>query len=100
MRLRRFKNMKTLTVQEASQSLGDWLRRATSGEQIAIHEGASVVLLLPLTQSPEPSVAERLPARDALRELQSRPRLTAAQADAYLRAVREERLTNGDHNSQ
>lgn len=30
--------MKTLTVQEASQNLGRWLRRAMSGEQIAIHE--------------------------------------------------------------
>ena len=45
--------MKTLTVQEASRSLSDWLRRAASGERIAIHEGACVVLLQPLPVSPE-----------------------------------------------
>ena len=40
--------MKTLTVQEASKSLGDWLRRAVSGERIAINEGECTVLLQPL----------------------------------------------------
>jgi len=31
--------MKTLTVEEASQGLSDWLRRAASGEQIAYPRG-------------------------------------------------------------
>ena len=92
--------MKTLTVQEASQNLGRWLRRAMGGEQIAIHEGADVVLLQPLPTPPASPVGERLTAREALRRLQSQPRLTAAQADDYLREVRAERLTDGRRNGQ
>jgi len=92
--------MKTLTVQEASQNLSRWLRRAMGGEQIAIHEGACVVLLQPLPVPPESPVSERLTAREALRRLQSQPRLTAAQAEDYLREVRAERLTDRRRNGQ
>jgi antitoxin (DNA-binding transcriptional repressor) of toxin-antitoxin stability system len=92
--------MKTLTVQEASQNLGSWLRRAAGGEQIAIHEGDALVLLQPLSASPEASGSERLTARDALRQLQSCPRLTAVQAEDYLREARAERLTDGRRNGQ
>lgn len=92
--------MRTLTVQEASQSLGDWLRRAASGEQIAINAGACIVLLQPLPASPEASGSERLTAREALRQLQTQPRLTATQAEDYLREVRAERQTDGRRNGQ
>jgi antitoxin (DNA-binding transcriptional repressor) of toxin-antitoxin stability system len=92
--------MKTLTVQEASQNLGRWLRRAIGGEQIAIHEGECVVLLQPLPTPPDQSAAERLTAREALRRLQSQPRLTAAQAEDYLGEVRAERLADGRRNGQ
>ena len=92
--------MKTLTVQEASKSLGDWLRRAVSGERIAINEGECTVLLQPLSESHETSAGKRLLAREALRRLQSGSRLTAAQAEDYLREVRAERLTDGKRNGQ
>lgn len=92
--------MKTLTVQEASKSLGDWLRRAANGEQIAINEGKCTVLLQPLAQSPAASGAQGLSAREALRRLQSQPRLTAAQAEDYLREVRAERLSDGRRSGQ
>lgn len=93
-------NMKTLTVQEASQNLGRWLRRAMGGEQIAIHEGACVVLLQPLPTLPESPASEQMTPREALRRLQSQPRLTATQAEDYLREVRAERLTDGERNGQ
>ncbi len=92
--------MKTLTVQEASQNLGRWLRRAMGGEQIAIHEGACAVLLQPLPAPPESTASERLTAREALHRLQSQPRLTAAQAEDYLCEVRAERLTDSRRNGQ
>ena len=88
--------MKTLTVQEASKSLGEWLRRAASGEQIAINEGECTVLLQPLFESQE--AAKGLSAREALRRLQSRSRLTAEQAADYLREVRAERLADRGRN--
>ncbi len=90
--------MKTLTVQEAGKSLGDWLRRAVSGEQIAISEGECTVLLQPLSESQTASAG--LSAREALRRLQSRSRLTVTQAEDYLREVRAERLTDGRRNGQ
>ena len=92
--------MRTLTVQEASQDLSDWLRRAASGEQIAINEGDHTVLLQPLPEPPEAPVTKGLPAREALRQLQARSRLTAVQAEDYLREVRAERLRDGTHNGQ
>ena len=90
--------MTTLTVQEASKSLGDWLRRAVSGEQIAINEGESTVLLQPLFESQAASAG--LSAREALHRLQSRSRLTVTQAEDYLREVRAERLTDGKCNGR
>ena len=84
--------MKTLTVQEASQNLSRWLRRAMGGEQIAIHEGACAVLLQPLPVPPESSASERLSPREALRLMQEESRLTPEQAGQYMREVREERL--------
>jgi len=92
--------MKTLTVQEASKSLGDWLRRAASGEQIAINEGECTVLLQPLSASREASATKGITSREALRRLQSCSRLTVAQAEDYLREVRAERLTDGRRNGQ
>jgi antitoxin (DNA-binding transcriptional repressor) of toxin-antitoxin stability system len=89
--------MKTLTVQAASQSLSDWLRRAVNGEEIAIHEGDCTVLLQPLSASTKPR-AKGLPAREALRRLQSHVRLTATQAEDYLHEIRAERLTDGRRN--
>lgn len=84
--------MKTLTVQEASQNLSRWLRRAMGGEQIAIHEGACAVLLQPLPVPPESPASERLSPREALRLMQEESRLTPDQAEQYVLDVREERL--------
>lgn len=95
-----FSSMKTLTVQEVSQNLGCSLRRAIGGEQIAIHEGACVVLLQPLPASPESPAPARLTAREALRQLQSQTRLTAVQAKDYLCQARAERLTAGERTGQ
>ena len=92
--------VKTLTVQEASESLGDWLRRAVGGEQIAIHEGECTVLLQPLSESHEPTSVKGLSAREALRRLQSGSRLNATQASDYLREVYAERSTDGRRNGQ
>jgi len=92
--------MKTLTVEEASQNLGRWLRRAVGGEQIAIHEGACAVLLQPLPTPSESPALEPLTAHEALRRLQSQPRLTAAQVEDYLCEVRAERQTDGRRNGQ
>ena len=91
--------MRTLTVNEAGENLGGWLRRAVGGEQIVIHEGACVVLLQPLSALPETPASQPMTAREALKRLQSQPRLTAAQAEDYLREVRAERLTDGKRNS-
>jgi antitoxin (DNA-binding transcriptional repressor) of toxin-antitoxin stability system len=91
--------MKTLTVQEASDSLSDWLHRAVRGEQIAIHEGNCTVLLQPVPQ-PEPGNARRLSPREALGELQSRSQLTLAAAEKYLGEIRDERLADGGRNRQ
>jgi antitoxin (DNA-binding transcriptional repressor) of toxin-antitoxin stability system len=86
--------MKTLTVQEATQGLSGWLRRAASGEHIAIHEGNCTVLLQPLPHGMS-AEAERLPPRKALEELQSKSHLTPAAAEKYLREIREERMADG-----
>jgi antitoxin (DNA-binding transcriptional repressor) of toxin-antitoxin stability system len=93
-------HMKTLTVQEASQSLGHWLRRALSGEQIAIQEGKCTVLLQPLAESHDTAPDEGLSAREALRRLQSNSRLSAAKAEDYVREIRAERQTDRKRNSQ
>ena len=92
--------MKTLTVQEASQSLGDWLRRAVNGEQIAINQGECTVLLQPISKSQESSPPKGLSAREALRQLQSHSDVTAVQAGDYLREVRAERLADSRRSGQ
>jgi antitoxin (DNA-binding transcriptional repressor) of toxin-antitoxin stability system len=84
--------MKTLTVQEASESLSEWLRRAVRGEEIAIHEGDCTVLLQPLADIDATRTKNSGP-REALRKLQSRARLTPEEAEQYLREVRDERLS-------
>ena len=92
--------MRTLTVQEASQNLGRWLRRAIGGEQITVHEGGYVVLSQPLPALPEPPASEPMTAREALRRLQSQPRITVAQAEAYRHEVRAERLAGGEREAR
>jgi antitoxin (DNA-binding transcriptional repressor) of toxin-antitoxin stability system len=89
--------MKTLTVQEASLRLGEWLRRAVNGEQIAIDDGGCAVLLQPLAKAQK--AANELSPRVALRQLQSRSRVSAAQAADYLREVRAERLAERASNA-
>ena len=85
--------MTTLTVQEATQGLGGWLRRAVNGERIAINEGGTLVLLQPVgTDSPDVPIPQD--ARHALRTLQAHPSLSATQADKYLQELREERLAD------
>lgn len=86
--------MTTLTVQEASNGLGGWLRRAANGEQIAISEGTCVVMLHPLVNTSVGTGTLPQP-REALRPLQEHPTLTAGEADAYLGEFREERLADG-----
>lgn len=83
--------MKTSTVQEASENLGRWLRRAMGGEQIAIHEGGCTVLLQPLTSLTTASSIGRLMPREALRLMQEESEVTHDQAAQYLNEVREER---------
>jgi len=84
--------MKTLTAQEASKSLGAWLRRAMGGERIVINEDGCSVLLQPLPVPPEVQASEQLSPREALRLMQEESCLTPDQAEHYLREVREERL--------
>lgn len=40
--------MKTLTVTEARKNLSSWLRRAKSGEEIGIVDGADIIALRPV----------------------------------------------------
>jgi hypothetical protein len=56
--------------------------------------------LQPLPPPPESPASGQLTAREALRRLQSQPRLTAAQAEDYLCEVRAERQTDGGRNGQ
>jgi antitoxin (DNA-binding transcriptional repressor) of toxin-antitoxin stability system len=90
--MRYFKFMKTLTVQEASQDLGNLLRCAASGEEIAIRDGGCTVLLQPVSASSKTP----LRGREALRQLQSQSRLTPVQAESYLREVHAERPAHGN----
>jgi antitoxin (DNA-binding transcriptional repressor) of toxin-antitoxin stability system len=84
--------MKTLTVQEASESLSEWLRRAVHGEEIAIHEGDCTVMLQPLANINAAQMRNPKP-REALRKLQECARVTPEEAEDYLREIRDERLT-------
>ena len=71
------------------------MQRAIDGERIVIHEGVRLVLLQPLSLPSDSRRSEELSARDALCRLQSQPRLTPTEAEAYLREVRTERLADG-----
>jgi antitoxin (DNA-binding transcriptional repressor) of toxin-antitoxin stability system len=86
--------MKALTVEEASQNLGRWVQRAIGGEQIAIHEGASVVLLQPLATPANAPRSDQLSPREALRLLQQESSVTSKQAEEYMLEVRAERLAS------
>ena len=79
---------------------GPLIAASYEGEQITIHEGACVVLLQPLSTLRETPASERVTAREALRRLQSQPRLTAAQAEGYFHEVRAERIADGQRRSQ
>lgn len=83
--------MKTLTVEEATPGLGRLVELALAGEQIQIRQGSGVVELRP-AQATQTTGEERLTPREALRRLQADARLTAQQAEGYLRELREERL--------
>ena len=88
--------MKTVTVQEASRNLSELVHCAADGEEISIHDGACTVLLQPVSAAPK----NRVTGRDALRQLQSRSRLTPAQAESYLREVHAERLAHENDNGR
>ena len=75
--------------------LGLWMERALAGEQIQIRKGDVVVELRP-AQPAQSAAMEALPPREALRRLQEEARLKPAQAEQYLREVREERLAAED----
>ncbi|MGI8964771.1 MAG: type II toxin-antitoxin system Phd/YefM family antitoxin [Limisphaerales bacterium] len=88
--------MKTLTVQEASRNLSELVHCAADGEEITIHDGACKVLLQPISISPKNHVK----GREALRQLQSQSRLTAGQAENYLREVHAERMAHENGNGR
>jgi antitoxin (DNA-binding transcriptional repressor) of toxin-antitoxin stability system len=82
--------MKMLTVQEASQHLGELVHSAAGGEEIAIHDGDCTVLLQPVVANRK----SRLNGREALRQLQSQSHLTPGQAGSYLQEIHAERLAH------
>ncbi|MCO5053069.1 MAG: hypothetical protein M9920_12280 [Verrucomicrobiae bacterium] len=82
--------MKTLTVQEASRNLKEWVHRAVEGEAVAINDGGCTVLLQPVSQT----ATDLTRGREALRRLQSRSRLTSSLAKSYLRELHAERLAH------
>jgi antitoxin (DNA-binding transcriptional repressor) of toxin-antitoxin stability system len=84
--------MKTLTISEATSDLSAWLQQAIAGEEIRIRSGDALVALRPVPEAGGASNGGRLSPREALRALQQEPRLTPAQADAYLNELRAERL--------
>ncbi len=90
-----FDGMKTLTVEEAIPGLGRLVDLALAGEQIQIRKGNGVVELRP-TPAPIVPPKESLSPREALRRMQDESQLTQAQADQYLREVKEERLAAED----
>ena len=87
----KFSRMKTLTVEEATHGLGQWVELALAGEQIQIRNGSGVVELRPAPTA-QTTANETLPPREALRLLQEGARMTPEQADGYLGELREERL--------
>jgi antitoxin (DNA-binding transcriptional repressor) of toxin-antitoxin stability system len=80
--------MKTVTVQEASKSLSKLLHSVADGEEVIINDGKLAISLRLVSAPP----GNRLTGRDALRQLQSKSRLTPGQAANYLREVHTERL--------
>ena len=88
--------MKTLTVEEAVSSLGQWLERALAGEDIRIRKGDALVELRPVGGGSAGASPLGLSPREALRCLQADARLTPAQAQSYLRDIDEERLAAED----
>ena len=86
--------MKTLTVDEAMSSLGKWLELALAGEEIQIQKGDALVELRPAAVTR--SAKNFLAPREALHRLQQGARLTAADAESYLREAREERMAADD----
>ena len=84
--------MKTLTIGEASSNLAAWLQQAVAGEEIGIRSGETVVALRPLPPATGAANGVRTSPREALRALQEEARLSPAQAEAYLRDARAERL--------
>ncbi|HEY3863576.1 MAG TPA: hypothetical protein VGO59_17000 [Verrucomicrobiae bacterium] len=84
--------MKTLTVEEATPSLGRLVELALAGEQIQIRQGSGVVEVRP-AQAVQAAVDENLTPREALRLLQKDARLAPRQAEEYLRELHEEQLT-------
>ncbi len=88
--------MKTLTVQEASRNLGEWVHRAVEGEEVAINDDGCTVLLQPVSEVAKNQVS----GREALRQLQSQSRLTPSLAESYLREVHAERLAHENGNGQ
>jgi antitoxin (DNA-binding transcriptional repressor) of toxin-antitoxin stability system len=83
--------MKTLTVEEATSGLAQWVERALAGEHIQIRLGDGVVELRPANPT-QLEAQEPLTPREALHRLQEDARLTSEQAERYLCEVREERL--------
>jgi antitoxin (DNA-binding transcriptional repressor) of toxin-antitoxin stability system len=83
--------VKTLTVAEAVRNLAGLLKQAIAGEEIGIRSDDTVVVLRPLDSKESP---KSLSLREALRQLQSRAGLSAAQAESYLREVHAERLAD------
>lgn len=88
--------MKTLTVQEASRNLSEWVHRAAEGEEVAINDGGCTFLLQPVSKATK----NQINGREALRKLQSQSRLTPSLAEGYLREVHAERLAHGDGSGQ
>ena len=85
--------MKTLTVEEATTGLGQLVELALAGEQIQIRKGNGVVELRPAAAI-QPTVNKELKPREALKSLQGEGRLTAEQAEQYLREIRDERAAS------
>jgi len=89
--------MKTLTVDEAVAGLNRWVDLALAGELIQIRKGNAVVELRAAGATPPPTGStEQLSPREALRRMQAESRLSVAQAEDYLREVRQERLAAED----
>lgn len=91
--------MTTLTVQEASKSLSEWLNRAVNGETIVISNGGRTVLLQPISPSSYKPLSKKMSPREAWRLMQEESSISAEDAENYMRAVREERLASEDRRS-